>query len=90
MTNIAAIKDQYFRCPKCDSITQATAELDPWGHHGGSIPFKISHGELVLDWDNSDLDLDLTYICDECGEQVAYSLSELEEIIREYESNTND
>lgn len=89
--NEKPIEGQEFKCPHCQAITTATADLDLWGHHEGSIPFMISHGELVLDWDNADLDLELTYTCNECGGQVAYSLSELEEMIREYEkSDTND
>jgi transcription elongation factor Elf1 len=84
------IEGQEFICPHCKSITTATAELDLWGHHEGTIPLAIRDGLLVLDWDNADLDLDLVYTCDECGEKVACSISELEEMLRVYERDTND
>lgn len=79
------IKGQEFRCPHCQAITTATAVLDWAGHHEGSIPLKFYNGELYLDWDNADLDLELIYQCDECEEQVAGSLEEMEELIRTYE-----
>lgn len=90
MSDINKIECQEFICPHCKAITTATAELDLYGQHEGTIPLTIRDGSLVLDWDNADLDLELVYTCDECGEQVASSISELEEMIRVYESDTND
>lgn len=79
------IEGQEFRCPHCQTITTATAVLDWCGHHEGSIPLVVCNGELYIDWDNADLDLELVYQCDECEEEVAGTLVEMEDLIRKYE-----
>lgn len=84
------IKGQEFRCPSCQSITTATAVLDWAGHHEGSIPLMVENGEIYIDWDNADLDLELIYQCDECEEEVAHSLEEMEDIIRTYEKSQDE
>ena len=86
MSDKNKIEGQEFRCPHCQAITTATAVLDWCGHHEGSIPLVVCNGELYIDWDNADLDLELVYQCDECDEEVAGTLEEMEQIIREYES----
>ena len=84
------ISGQEFRCPHCQALTTATAVLDWSGHHEGSIPLKFHNGELYLDWDNADLDLELVYQCDEGEEEVARTLEEMEDIIRKYEQEGCD
>lgn len=85
MSDTNRIEGQEFICPHCKAITTATAVLDWSGHHEGSIPLEVHNGGLYLDWDNADLDLELVYQCDECEEEVAGTLAEMEDLIRKYE-----
>lgn len=84
------LKDVLFKCPKCGEITQAYARIDEFAQASGTAEIINNNGQLVIDWDSLDADIDFEYVCAQCNNPIAGSLDELEGIVRKYEAPMND
>ena len=80
------IKDVYFKCPHCGKESYAYADIDPLYPVSGGAGIINDTGKLVIDWDSLDADICFNYVCSNCSVNVAGSLEELEELVRDYES----
>ena len=80
------IKDYFCKCPNCGEVVCANVEVDWSTAASGTADLIIRDGYLYIDWESSDIDIPFLYECPECGEDLADSLDNLEEQIREYES----
>lgn len=81
------VSGDIFKCPHCGKETNAYAEIDPYSQCSGTIGITNSGGELDLDWDTADVDIHLLYKCAECDETVAWSICDLEDMVRAYEES---
>lgn len=69
-------------CPRCQKTRLVTANMIQLecGHLNVIVDSK---GRCELDWDTADISGAFEYVCDECGEQIATTLNEVEERLKQ-------
>lgn len=69
-------------CPRCQETRLVTANMIQleYGHLNVVVDSK---GRCELDWDTADISGAFEYVCDECGERIATTLSEVEERLKQ-------
>lgn len=69
-------------CPRCQETRLVTANMIQL-EYGHLDVVADSKGRCELDWDTADISGDFEYVCDECGERIAATLSEVEERLKQ-------
>lgn len=69
-------------CPRCRETRLVTANMIQL-EYGHLDVVADSKGRCELDWDTADISGAFEYVCDECGERIATTLSEVEERLKQ-------